>query len=793
MTKSTERQVGIAMFVSILSLKLLIYPALVARYAQNNAYLSVMLSFVIEFIFVLMTISGLKKNPDKTFKEIMENTYGKVVSKVVFVTLFAYFLSKCLLTMKECHNFFFVLLYDKLDWYYFIIPILVLGWFVLNRGLKSFSRTIEMCFVIIIIGTITSIFVSISRVDVDNFLPFLQDGFLPVGKATIVTNFSYGDYLILLLFAGNIKYEDKPAKKIYKYIFIANAVVILFHIVFVGVFGNVGVMQPLAVSDIPMQSQVPLDDGRLEWVNIIIWTVTLIVQILLMMLCSKNMLKNIFTVKNEFCYNVIIMALLIAGMYGLYFSLAKGVEIVISPYFYITSVIVQTLPIVLLLIASSVCKSKNSLYANRQKGKVKKMKHFFKKLSKSKTWVVFLLLTILFFPKAFYLEAESDTRAIVTAVGIDKKDDEYEVSSLMVVPSNSSDPGSNLYLVSTKGKTVGEAFNQLAYNIGKRVGLAHCDFIVVDDKVIEEDITKTIDFFVRQYNITKRAYLVNCKDGAKKMLQTALNEKSFSTVLLSNLVQKENHSTMGVGSNIDDLYKKYFSESGVTYLNTFEIEKPEDDNSGGEDTQSSGGGESEQSGEQGSSGGGSGGDKPQEKIKGTDRLLILKNGVKTCEIEDDETMFFEIYNHTLRSTYMLLEDVTDGDKNNANVGVDVVKIKCKNRYSFENSKPTITCDISMVVALYEVCEDMTEIEQVDNAKTHIDEKIKDMIRSKLQNGAENILSKSKKNNADILEYSTLFTKRKNKEWKEYRNSLSDTDNYLNDCVIKLNIKIQDKF
>lgn len=372
MVKATERQVGIAMFVSILSLKLLIYPALVARYAQNDAYLSVILSFMIEFVFVVFTLSALKKNPDKTFKEIMEKTYGKLASKIVFLTLFAYFLSKCLLSMKECHNFFFVLLYDQLDWYYFIIPILTIGWFVLNRGLKSFSRTIEMCFVVIIIGTITSIFVSIGRVDFDNFLPFLQNGFLPVGRATIITNFSYGDYLILLLYAGNIKYEDKPTKKIYKYIFIANAVVILFHLVFVGVFGNVGVMQPLAVSDVPMQSQVPLDDGRLEWVNIIIWTVTLIVQILLMMLCAKNMLKNIFTVKNEFCYNAIIIGLLIAGMYGLYFSLAKGVEIVVAPYFYITSVVVQTLPIVLLYIASFVCKSKDKIYSTPNKRSVMK-------------------------------------------------------------------------------------------------------------------------------------------------------------------------------------------------------------------------------------------------------------------------------------------------------------------------------------------------------------------------------------------------------------------------------------
>lgn len=366
MFKATERQVGIAMFVSILSLKLLIYPALVSRYANNNAYLSVIFSFLIEFVFVVLTISALKKNPDKSFKELMESVFGKIVSKIIFVLLFFYFLAKAVLTMKECHNFFFVLLYDKLDWYYFIIPILTLAWFVLNKGLKSFSRTIEILWLIIILGTITSIFMTITRVDIDNYLPFMQNGFVPIGKATIVTNFSFGDYLILLLYAGNIKYEQKPTRKIYKYIIIADIVVILFHIVFVGVFGDISVMQSLAVSDLPMQSQVPLDDGRLEWVNIIIWTVTLIVQVLLMLLCAKNMLKNIFSVKGEFVYNVIITAIVVGCMYGLYFSLAHGVKIVISPYFYITSVVVQTLPVVMLYMASCITKSKNRIYPSKK-------------------------------------------------------------------------------------------------------------------------------------------------------------------------------------------------------------------------------------------------------------------------------------------------------------------------------------------------------------------------------------------------------------------------------------------
>lgn len=424
------------------------------------------------------------------------------------------------------------------------------------------------------------------------------------------------------------------------------------------------------------------------------------------------------------------------------------------------------------------------------------MKRFFKKLVKNKTWIVFLLLGIIFFPKAFYLEAESDSRAIITAVGIDKKDDEYEVSSLMVVPSNTSDPGSNLYLVSTKGKTVGDAFNQMSYNLGKRVGLAHCDFIVVNDDVLEEDITKTIDYFVRQYNITRRAYLVNCSDGAKKMLETALNSKSLSTVLLTNLVQKENQSTMGVGSNIDNIYKMYFSESGVTYLNVFDIEKPQEEekSEGGGESQTSGSGESGEGDDAStSSGGSSSPNVEQEKIKGTEKLLILKKGVKSCQIDGDQTLFFEIYNGTLRSTFILLDDINDEDKQEASVGIDVVKVRCKNKFCFDDGKPTIKCDINMVVALYEVCDDKTSPQQMDNARTHIGKEVKEAIKQKLQEGADDILQKCKQNNVDILGYATKFSKRHNKEWQKYLDRLDNNSNYLDACQIKLDIKIQDKF
>lgn len=366
MYKVTERQVGIAMFVTILSLKFIIYPALVARFAQNDAYLSVILSFIIDFIFVVLTISIVRKNPNKTLKEILDEGLGKFLSKICLFLLLVYFLCKSIFAVKECHDFFFVLLYDDLDWLYFFIPILTLAWYVLRKGIKAFSRTIEVCWIVILFGLITAVFMSLNMVSIDNLLPFLENGIGPIFNATLRTNFCFGDYFILLLFAGKINFENKSAKKIYGYVGLAYLIVVAFHVIFMGVFGASSVIQSLAVSDVSLQSQVPLTNGRLEWLNIMIWTITLILQFLLVMLCSKLCLEYLIPIKKESISIAIIEGLVVLGAYVFYFSFAKAIRIILKPYFFYTSLFIQVVVPICIWIASCRINRKNKGLCDRK-------------------------------------------------------------------------------------------------------------------------------------------------------------------------------------------------------------------------------------------------------------------------------------------------------------------------------------------------------------------------------------------------------------------------------------------
>ena len=416
------------------------------------------------------------------------------------------------------------------------------------------------------------------------------------------------------------------------------------------------------------------------------------------------------------------------------------------------------------------------------------MKRFWEKLTKNSTWIIFLVMLFLFMPVAFNKEPQTDVKAIMTAVGIDKNDDEYEVSCLMVIPTTEKDPNSDLHLVSAKGLTISQAINQLSHNIGKEVGLAHCDIIIMNDEAIEDNITKTLDFFIRGYNITKKAYVVNCPEGAKEMLSTVMKDKSVSAILLANLVNSEDNAVMGVGSDIDLIYRNYFEKSGVNRLNVFELEK----NDEGSQQSSQSNGQESGSDSSTSSGGGSG-QGEEKKLVSNNKLVFLKNGVKSCEIEQTEATLYSIYKGQIDRGYLFLDNVNDNEKENAKMGVDLVKIKRNNDYVFENGKPTIKCNITLVVALHEIYESETNVEQADNTKTHISKEVKDEIKKKFSQSAERILSVSKENKTDIYEFYNKFYKYKNKEWKKYLEGLESSDEYLQDCQVKLSIKIKDKF
>ena len=92
MNELTNRQLGVVISLSIISLKLFILPSLISYYALNDSYISVFISLMIEFVLILFVLKIMKCNPEKSLFEILQSKLGKVFPRIITAILAIFFL-----------------------------------------------------------------------------------------------------------------------------------------------------------------------------------------------------------------------------------------------------------------------------------------------------------------------------------------------------------------------------------------------------------------------------------------------------------------------------------------------------------------------------------------------------------------------------------------------------------------------------------------------------------------------------------------------------------------------------
>ena len=119
------------------------------------------------------------------------------------------------------------------------------------------------------------------------------------------------------------------------------------------------------------------------------------------------------------------------------------------------------------------------------------MRRFFKH---NLVLVVLLVMALLFLPTVISKDAESESDAIVTAIGVDKQDQDYQLSLQVLVPTPASQYNQKLSVVADKGQDVSSALSKIQLRLGKEVGLSHCKVFVFNDKVAQDGLTQVFDY-----------------------------------------------------------------------------------------------------------------------------------------------------------------------------------------------------------------------------------------------------------------------------------------------------------
>ena len=408
----------------------------------------------------------------------------------------------------------------------------------------------------------------------------------------------------------------------------------------------------------------------------------------------------------------------------------------------------------------------------------------FKKIIKNKTMLIFILFTLLFLPSTIYLPAESNRRLVVSAVGVDKtENDEIELSVLMLIPKSEGNIGNNYQLVSSKGKNLADALSIMGTSLGKLISFAHCELIITSIDILKDDLAIYLDFFTRTNNLTSNADLL-CAKNAKETLEANINISKEYSLGLKDILTNNKSANAISNINVDSFLKNYLSNNNSYLLPFIKIKEKDSSNTTSSNNESSG---NEASSNSNTS-------QPTQSNQSTKKentidfdgsFCLLKNGKYIETISSENILGLNIINNDVKKGLIKLKNVSDTSYSNADVTLELLEKKVKQNIQIINNKPYITFDIFLFVKLEEIFSDQFNPQSLSTVFNMIKEPT---LLKTTQTINEKILylqSLAQKHNVDIFNIVNMVRAHHLKFYKEYTKT-QNPENLISDSIIVCN-------
>lgn len=346
----STRQLVLTLIISLITLKGLLLPTLMAKDLGRDSYIFALVLLSADFLVLLSFLFLMRKFPEQSFFEILKTLFGTFFAKVIMFFFFCFFLLKCCMIFQANFVYLNENLYTTFNWLVFAVPILFTVVACAMRGVTAFARMIEFFAPVILFGVFVSMGAGVLSADFSNLLPFMEFGF---GKLPHVFSYAmwFGDYLIMMVFFGNVKITKKFNMRVVLSILGAIVGVVAFVAIFYSVHNYNTICHTNAISDMLQTMPLSSDVGSFDWILIILWDISLF------LFFTMNVLGAFYCFRMSICdkFHIPVAVILVVLVYVanrvVNFDIYLSVNLV-QRYFWQVSLGVQYgLPLIIFLFA----------------------------------------------------------------------------------------------------------------------------------------------------------------------------------------------------------------------------------------------------------------------------------------------------------------------------------------------------------------------------------------------------------------------------------------------------------
>ena len=438
---------------------------------------------------------------------------------------------------------------------------------------------------------------------------------------------------------------------------------------------------------------------------------------------------------------------------------------------------------------------------------------------------ILIVALIILLPIFIALPQQAQDRTLILAFGIDKMQEQYEVSAQIMVPESSqSGYKEKREVKSSVGKTIDQAIASMQLNEGKDIGVAHANILIINEQAIGEDINSVLDYFIRNRDI---GYLTiaTTPNSAKEMLEISANSTSDKDSLL-RLISYNNENIFGTDSTLNKLLFGYYSPAQTSIISRLQLSSSSSQSSSQASTQNSTNGQSgssesqsssgeSSSGQQSSqpmtagnsqsSGGEQGGGNSSEQSSGSSgeqssqsskqilndgSVVVLKSGKVVVTLDPLQYRGFHWLMPTKSSSFIELNNINNEYFKDATVVLDIINSKESIEYEITSDNIPIikfNTELEYSISSIQQSEYNADIyaESMNDSTDAISKALQNLIDSEVQ-GAINL---SKQYQIDILNiYDKFHQKYGNKFDKIVQFNEGD---YLRDVEVYVNVKVKE--
>ncbi len=409
------------------------------------------------------------------------------------------------------------------------------------------------------------------------------------------------------------------------------------------------------------------------------------------------------------------------------------------------------------------------------------LKRSLNKIKCSYALYYFILVLIIFLPSAITIPSLSFRSAIITAIGVDKQDEEIAVSVLALSEISKSEMRENTKLLEGTGATLANAFSSIESAVGRRILMGHVGYIVISQDFADDNIAEILNALIIGGKISNTIPLLYCSGKAKDLLDSAQKLEQSSSYKMREMINNEFNETYTKDISIDSFLKGYYSDIKISTLGYVKLES---EPINGIDSSSSG---QAQSGgqEQTASDAQSGEQEKKSTISYKTEHAVFNKGKFQYLLTKDEMKGVNWIVESDLQKIITITEVNEQNMQDASITFAIDSHRVSPKVKFLSGRPYVTYEISLMLTPLEIIQTLDDDKKSLKSlilSNQMQEKINEVVKRDIAT----VINKIRKEKTDIIGlYKLLYNHFQ--PFMDFLDTLSDKSDFLKYVIIGVDV------